>query len=189
MVRGMTQILSSRFRLRSLKLPALVAAAALLVSGCSASWDGDLLAPGTPGSTSSEQFSDGPQTGESGKAASGAHEVTLTMTGQTFTFSPTTCVNNDGDLTVSGPGVDDADNTPMFLDIDIGEVDGWPSGKAHIYFFAENPAPTDVFFVGEVGSGDDYSMGHMLDGYELEVFFRNHDAVPTGDGTFVINCG
>lgn len=185
----MTQFLSPRFRFRSLRFPALLAAAALLVSGCSTSWDGDLLAPGAPGSTSSEQSSDGTQKGESGDAASGAHEATLTMTGQTFTFSPTTCINIDNDLTVSGPGVDDADNTPMFLDIDISEVDGWPAGKAHIYFFAESPAPTDSFFVGEVGSGDDYSMGHVLDGYELEVFFRNQDAVPTGDGTFVINCG
>lgn len=184
---------SQHARFRFLKLSATVIAAVLVLAGCSVPFDMSLSDPDAPNSfqpDSSENNAEKDDAGDDADAVTpGQHHVTLTMTGQSFTFAPTTCVNEDDDLRISGPGVDDGDKAPVFLDMDIGRVDGWPAGKVFVYFNAKQAAPTDVYFEAEVGSGDDYSMGHVLNGFEAEVFFRNHDAVPTGDGTFMIICG
>lgn len=181
----MTPILSSRSPFRSFRFPALLAASVLLVSGCAMSPDAEPSKPAAPDSTSSDQAGDD-------NAASLVPEegqTILMMAGQSFTFTPTTCLIGDDQQKVTGAGFDNADKSPVFLDISISkDDDGWPTGIVHLYFDAKNAGPTDDFVIAAIGDGDDYALGDVLNGYEIEAFFRNQDGVPTSPGTFTINC-
>ena len=205
--------LSPRSAFTPIMLSAVALTAALVLSGCSTPFDGNLFGSDAPvvGASPSESMEGSKNganadQGNTAEVAPGQHHVRLTMTGWAWDFTPTTCVNTDGKLRVSGlgeadkslratgHGVDENDandetNHPAFLDIDIREVDGWPAGKAFVYFFAKKAAPTDHFIKAEVGGGDDYSMGQMVEGYELEVVIKTEDDSPIDTGTFLINCG
>lgn len=153
---------SSSRRLRTLGAPVLLAAGALLLAGCAA-----------PGGSA---------------PAPGEHHVTLSLGGQTFTFTPTTCVNTDDELSVAGPGVDNDGQAPAFVAMDFSEFNPFPVGTITVYLDSDTAAPGGEHFVAELGSGDDYAMGHMQDGYEIEAFFRTQDGADTGTGTFMLNC-
>lgn len=206
----MTHTSSQHARLRFLRLSATVVAAVLLLAGCSVPFAADVSDTDVQGSSSSDSSGSKSQkddaTDDNAVATPGKHQVRLTMTGWAFDFTPTTCVNTDGVLRVSGlgvadeslratgPGVNENDptdetNFPAFLDIDIGEVDGWPAGKIFVYFFATDAAPTDEYIQAEVGGGGDYSMGDVLNGYELQVVIKSRDGTAIDTGTFMINCG
>lgn len=211
-VRDGSRFFSSKNSRGPLVFAAVISSAVLLLSGCAPTWQGSPIGSMSDGASqnqSSDQSSSsgssdgagssgasgssdnsGNDSGSSGDStASVAFTATLMMAGQSFTFAPKTCINEDAHLVVSGPGVDDGDKSPVFLDIDIGEDDGWRAGPVVLYFNTSKRAPTNPYFEAMVGGGDDYSMGDMLNGYEVEVFFRNQDGVPTGPGTFTINCG
>lgn len=142
----------------------MLAAAALLLVGCAAPGSGGGL-PDSP------------------------HTATLEIDGQSFTFAPATCETSTGYPKVSGQGVNHSVDEPVFLDMDIAQVDGWPEGKAFVYLNSVDGTPGDEYFVGEAGSGDDYSMGNMMDGFEVELLLRSHDGTDIGTGVFLINCG
>lgn len=151
-----------RSRSAFLIAPVLLGAAALLLAGCAAPGGSDL--PDSP------------------------HKATLKLDGQSYTFAPTACETSEGNPIVTGPGVDHTLDVPVFLDMNIGRVDGFPDGKTFIYYDSVDGAPSDSYLVGEVGSGDDYSMGDMQDGFEFEVVIRNQDGAEAGTGMFLINC-
>lgn len=205
----MTESPILRNRFRPLTLAATMVAAAMLLSGCTGLGSGTDPAPSTPGSTQSDGSGSGTGTDTAqddvGSSTSGGHQARLTMTGIAYDFTPTTCEIGDKMVRVSGlgvadealradgPGVDvndpnDHTNHPLFLDIDISEVDGWPAGKVFLYAFADKAAPTDSYIEAEIGGGDDYSMGDVLNGYELEVQFKHPDGEPVDTGTVMIRC-
>lgn len=186
MVRGMTSILSSRSLFQTFRFPALLAASVLIVSGCAVSPNAELSKPSVPEVSTSDQSS-GDENNASLVPENG--QTILMMAGQSFTFTPTTCLIGDDQQKVTGAGFANTDRAPVFLDISITkDDDGWPTGVVHVYFDAKNAGPTDNYVIAAIGDGDNYGMSHALNGYEIEAFFRNVDGVPTSTGTFTINC-
>ncbi len=153
--------------------PAFAASVVLLLAGCAAPGG---TAPGGDGGAGGGGLPDSP------------HKATLEVDGQSFTFAPTVCLTTDGRPTVLGPGVDKADNSPVLLEMNIVDADGFPEGEIFVYLGAEDASSTDSYLMGVIGGGDDYSMGNMMEGFEVETFLRDQDASDTGTGTFVINC-
>lgn len=150
--------------------------------------DAELSKPSTSEVAPSDQ-SNGDDNNDAESQIPEKGQTILTMAGQSYTFTPTTCLIDDNQQKVTGAGIDNADKAPVFLDISITkDDDGWPTGVVHVYFDAKNAGPTENFVIAAIGDGDDYGMGHVLNGYEIEALFRTVDGVPTSTGTFTINC-
>lgn len=191
MVRSMINSSSQPARFKYLKAPATVVASLLILAGCSSPMAPETESSPTPSASvtqPSEPIVEQDDT-ETDDSALGANQATLLMAGQSFTFELTTCTTTDEELLIAGPGVDDGDNSPSYLDIEIGRVDGWFEGKVFVSLNSDQPEPSGAYFEATVGSGHEYSMGEVMDGYEIEVNFVSNAGVPIGPGSFLINCG
>lgn len=179
----MHQSRTHRARFRSLTLPAALAAV-LLLAGC-ASYQGP-TGPGTE-DPDSKMGQGGTKTPP---VTPGSHEATLTMAGQSFTFSPTVCMIGDEDVLVSGPGVDDDSKEPAYLDIDLVATGSLREGGARVDLGTDQQfSSSDDFYSAQIGSGEEYTI--MDDGgtFVLEGIFRANGATSIGPGTFRIDCG
>ncbi len=206
----MRSLLNHRSLHRSLTAAAVLAAAALLV-GCAAGPFSGLVGDAAPdedtpvvdapaaetpaGQTPAGQAPAGeaPAAESPGDAVGGAHTATLVLDGQSFTFSPTTCMSGDEDVLVSGPGVDDGSQEPAFLDIDFVRVDlGW-DGEVRIDLGTDQPmSTTERFYSIRVGGDDDHSVGQVAfdDVAELRVggIVRDGGEAELGEGTLEVTC-
>ncbi|WP_232819049.1 hypothetical protein [Homoserinimonas sp. OAct 916] len=190
---------------RSLTAAAVLAAAALLV-GCAAGPFSGLVgdaapvadtpvvdAPAAETPAGQAPAGEAPAAESPVDAADGAHTATLVLDGQSFTFSPTTCMSGDEDVLVSGPGVDDGSQEPAFLDIDFVRVDlGW-DGEVRIDLGTDQPmSTTERFYSIRVGGDDDHSVGQVAfdDVAELRVdgIVREGGEAELGEGTLEVTC-
>lgn len=197
----MAQNPSRRNALRRIGTPAVAVAAALLLSGCVTVWQGGMFGPDTPGAPPSNQSTDSDGTDGSdavddnaaedgaSEATPGNHRAAFVFDDESFTFTPTLCVVDFGEeIRVSGPGVVDADKTPVFMDIDIDWDEGSGAGTLFIYEGTDTSAANDNYIKGAVGGGNDFSMGDMRDGFEIAASYFTHDQEEMGEGTFTLNC-
>ena len=179
----MHQSRTSHAFFRSLTIPAAALAAVLMLAGC-ASYYGP-TGPGTEDPDS--KTSQGDPTTPSG--TTGNHAATLTMAGQSFTFSPTMCMITDEDVLVSGPGIDDDSKEPAYFDIDLYADGSLRAGEARIDLGADQQfSSSDSFYSAQVGSGHEYMIMDDDGTFVLEAAFRASSGESIGTGEFRIDC-
>lgn len=165
--------------------PALLAlaASALLLSACGGSGDA-----GDDRATGGEATGAGSAGGNEAAGGEGSRTATLTMDGQSFTFTLNSCLLSDGDALVSGPGADDSGEL-AFLDVDYYDTSEVSGGQVRVELGTDQPfSSSDRFYsMGDVSSEGD---SIQAEGRELTItaeVLENGDT-SLGSGTLRASC-
>lgn len=172
---------------------ALAMTAVFALAGCAAGNAEPQPEPQNAGSNEQAppQASTDSQTGENDHRGDAAAEgsATITLAGQSFTFTPSTCIIDAADAVVSGPGADDDSGDPARLDIDVYGLDSEAGGEVRITLGTDQPfVTTDDFLVAFVGDPHDYVIGAGSGWLQIDGTFRANGETPLGPGTVVVDC-
>ncbi|MFC7789402.1 hypothetical protein ACU045_10525 [Microbacterium sp. MAHUQ-60] len=181
---------ASRFTSARLhRLAALALAFPLALTACSA--------PHSPASTSPADESTSASAVESppAAAATGDAGATFRIGGDTFEFSPMTCLVGEEDIVVQGPGRNTGNGEIAFLDVDLTAYEGSHVGGADIELGTDRPftSPDDFYRLDALV--DDAGFALSLDGesFTVDGTFYGHGSarLPDGDsapGVLTVRC-
>ncbi|NLA64353.1 MAG: hypothetical protein GX862_00130 [Leucobacter sp.] len=165
-------------------------ACALLFTGCQGAGPSAGPAGGEPEGAGSESAAAEQQV-PAEETASGRYTATLSAGDREFTFAPSTCIINDEDVVVSGPGADDATGEPAFLSIDLYTATEPYQGEVRVDLGTDQEfESSDDLIVAFIGSehGSQYVRASN-DSMVLTVGeFRDGNAGTLGSGRVIFNC-
>lgn len=181
---------------RKFSLPSLISAAALslLLTACVPSID----APGTsvepspnqPSSPSEPTQPDNPGTGQQGSSSAG--EASLTISGDTFTFNIDTCIIQDEDVVIFGPGAHDATGMEAHIEIDFLLFDGEWEGAVRVELgTTARFESTDMFYFFDSAWNNTEAMVAVIPVmkmFEAHGVYFEQSGTRLGNGVLVVDC-
>lgn len=182
---------------------ALTLAVPLLLAGCLPASDADsdpvdvtappISVPTTDATESDdleqdEDMGEDPGTMEDSPSTGGT--ATLSMAGESFSFTPTMCAISDADVLVDAPGQSNEEGILAFLSVDVTEHDGGPYGGVRVERGTDQPFDsTDDFYAADIGADHPGSMLTVQgNAFVFEGEFHTGAGVPVGPGTLTVDC-
>ncbi len=161
------------------RLGALTLALPLVLTACSTE-------PGTVATTPSEDAAP-PSSVESPSAEANAvgESATFQIAGNTFEFSPTTCIVGEDDILAQGAGTNIHTGEIAFLDLDFTAYEGSYVGGADIELGTDQPFTSSDDYYRLDPLVDDTGFVLSVDGesFTVEGTFYGHGTAPLPEGT------
>ncbi len=172
----------------------------LLLSGCAATTS-DTAETGPPPATPTEGPSpaeapvtqdpevEETETEETNAQNNGPATATVTLEGESFTFSPSTCLITEDDILVEAGGKNDATGDPAFLSIDFN-LSPQLNGEVKVSLGTDNPfESTDDYYKAFFGEGDQEKIDAAFPQATLAGTFLEPSGEEMGEGTVNVLCG